>query len=308
MPPSTPFSLRASTLLIVPVLALTGVGSAADRGGSANDHDALTEAAALVDATPPPPPAPAPASTPAAPEAAEAPTATAKRAAAEAEPAPAKKAAAEAEPAPALKVAPPAEPEAPQPQAPEEAAPAPRPRTLYLAIGHGRNPEGRLDPGAENLATGAFEIDAAAIMVEAMVEVLNDAPGLELTRESGDHVNVIGSVAAANAAGVDDCIEVHQDSAAAPPGAFAHWYPGSGSAQRLADGLIERVRELGVPTRTDWHRARPGLYFLRKSTCRAVLVEIGRVGDFDAEALQALGRGMAEAYLRDTAKARGVAP
>ncbi len=298
MPHSAPFSLRASTFLIVPVLALTGVGSAADSGGPGTTRDALTQAAALMDATRPP--------AAAAPDAAEAPRATARKAG-DAPKATAKKAAAEAEPAPALRVAPAAEPQAPRPQPPPEAAP-PRPRTLYLAIGHGRNPEGRLDPGAENLATGAFEIDAAAVMVEAMVEVLQEAPGLELTSETGDHANVIGSVAAANAAGVDDCIEVHQDSAVAPPGAFAHWYPGSGSAQRLADGLIESVRERGVPTRTDWHRPRPGLYFLRKSTCRAVLVEVGRVGDFDAESLRILGRGMAEAYLRDTAEARGVAP
>lgn len=171
-----------------------------------------------------------------------------------------------------------------------------------------RPPSGRWDPGAQHPANGAVEVDSAQIMVDAMVEVLQDAPGVRLVSESGDHPNVHGSVAAANAAGVDDCIEVHQDSATAPPGAFAHWYPGSKGARRLANGLVSSIQERGVQLRSDWHRARPGLYFLRETTCRAVLVEVGRVADYGPEALRRLGRGMAQAYLQDTAEARGVAP
>src|SRR5690606_9610563 len=76
------------------------------------------------------------------------------------------------------------------------APPAPSaPRSLYLAIGHGRAPDGTWQPGAEHPGSGAFEVDAAQIMVEAMTEVLRDVPGLELHVESGEHPNVIGSVA-----------------------------------------------------------------------------------------------------------------
>lgn len=237
---------RQSALLLLPLLALTGLGASVHDGGGSAPH-AVSRAGALAE-SPQSSPSPAP------------------------------------------------------------AAAEVRPRSLYLAVGHGRAPDGRWQPGALHPGNGAMEVDAAQVMVDAMVEVLQDAPGVRLISESGDHPNYHGSRAAANAAGVDDCIEVHQDSATAPPGAFAHWYPGAKGARRLADELVSSIHERGVPIRTDWHRPRPGLHFLRETTCRAVLVEVGRVGDYGPEALRELGRGMAQAYLQDTAKARGVAP
>ncbi len=182
-----------------------------------------------------------------------------------------------------------------------------RVRSLYLAIGHGSTPDGRWQPGAENPRTGQFEVDAAKVMVWAMAQELEGATNLKLVRETGkDNPNLIGSVARANALGVDDCISIHQDTAAAPPGAFVHWYEGTGPAKRLADGIVQSIHEQGVPIRGDWHRARPGLYFLRKSTCRSVLAEVGRVGDFSTKELKQLGRAIARAYLADTAASRGV--
>lgn len=247
--PSTIILFRLSTMLLVPLLALTGLGASVHDGVGGTGQQGISRAQALVDS---------PQSSPAEPAAA----------------------------------------------APAEV----RPRTLYLAVGHGRAANGRWQPGAQHAGNGAMEVDAAQVMVDAMVEVLRDAPGLQLTAESGNHPNYHGSRAAANAAGVDDCIEVHQDSATAPPGTFAHWYPGSKGAHRLANGLVSSIHERGVPIRTDWHRPRPGLHFLRETTCRAVLVEVGRVGDFGPKELRRLGRAMAQAYLKDTAKARGVAP
>lgn len=247
--PFTIILVRLSTLLLVPLVVLTGLGASFHDGVGGATPQAISRARALVDS---------PESSPAEPAAA----------------------------------------------APAEV----RPRSLYLAVGHGRAANGRWQPGAQHPGNGAMEVDAAQVMVDAMVEVLQDAPGVRLISESGDHPNYRGSRAAANAAGVDDCIEVHQDSATAPPGAFAHWYPGSKGAHRLADGLVSSIRERGVPFRSDWHRPRPGLHFLRETTCRAVLVEVGRVGDYGPAALRKLGRGMAQAYLQDTAKARGVAP
>lgn len=244
--PSTVILLRLSTLLLVPLLVLTGLGASFHNGVANTRPQAISRAQALVDSSQ---------------------------------------------------------------TGPEAAAPAEvRPRSLYLAVGHGRAPNGRWQPGAQHPGNGAMEVDAAQVMVDAMVAVLQDAPGLRLTAESGDHPNYRGSRAAANAAGVDDCIEVHQDSASAPPGAFAHWYPGAKGARRLADRLVSSIHEQGVPIRTDWHRARAGLHFLRETTCRAVLVEVGRVGDYGPKELRRLGRVMAQAYLQDTAKARGVAP
>lgn len=185
-------------------------------------------------------------------------------------------------------------------QAAADATVPPR-RSLYLAVGHGRTPEGRFDPGSIDPRTGAVETEAAQTIVDAMAEVLRTAPDLQLWAESGDHPNMRGSVARANRKGADDCIEVHQEWAGAPQGAFAHWYSAAGQAQRLADRLVESIRLEGVPTRDSWHRARPELFFLRETTCRAVLVEVGRVGDHPPDTLRAIGRAMAESYLEDIA-------
>ena len=190
----------------------------------------------------------------------------------------------------------------------KQAEPKGRVRSLYLAIGHGTAPDGTFQPGAEHPDTGQFEVDAAATMVAAMAEELAGAPNLKLTTETADdNPNLIGSVERANALGVDDCISIHQDTAAAPPGAFVHWYTGKADAKGLADRIVEGVQARGVPIRWDWHRERPGLYFLRTSTCRSVLAEVGRVGDFDDDELRELGRSIARSYLADTAQARGVA-
>lgn len=182
--------------------------------------------------------------------------------------------------------------DAPQPQAGP-------PRSLFLAIGHGRTPGGRFDPGSMHPRSKVREVDTAAVMVKAMAEVLADAPGLRLWVESGNHPNMHGSVVSANRVGADDCIEVHQEWAGAPPGAFAHWYPTSKAGRQLGDRLVAGLRTIGIPTRAAWHKPRPGLYFLRKTTCRAVLVEVGRVGDLGKKELKEAGRAMARAYLED---------
>jgi N-acetylmuramoyl-L-alanine amidase len=195
--------------------------------------------------------------------------------------------------------------EKPKPEEANPQAAKPKPidtptRSLYLAVGHGRAPNGKLQVGSIDPRTGIQEIDAAAVIVEAMVDVLERAPNLRLWAESGrEHPNLIGTVARANRRGADDCIEVHQDWHRAPPGAFAHWYPGARSAEDLANRLVRGLREEGVSTRDRWHKPRPGLYFLRETTCRAVLVEVGRVGDFTKKELREYGRALAVAYIKD---------
>jgi N-acetylmuramoyl-L-alanine amidase len=206
----------------------------------------------------------------------------------------------EPEPEPASEPEPTQEPEPePEPVEDDSALFATPPRSLYLSIGHGRRPDGRLDTGTIHPRTGQREIDAAAIVVQAMTEVLQQAPNLTLWAQSGNHPNVVGTVKAANQRRADDCIEIHQDWYKAPPGVFAHWHPSSGGAKKLADRLVHSLGEEGNPIRGNWHKARPGLHFLRASTCRAVLVEVGRVGDYNKEQLVRFGRAMAHAYLDD---------
>lgn len=176
-------------------------------------------------------------------------------------------------------------------------------RSLYLAVGHGHAPNGKLQVGSINPRTGHKEIDAAAIIVEAMVDVLRRAPNIRLWAESGrDHPNLVGTVARANRRGAQDCIEVHQDWYKAPRGAFAHWFPGARDSQTLANRLVRGLREEGVEFRPRWHKPRSELYFLRETKCRAVLVEVGRVGDFSKKELREYGRALAVAYIKDIRK------
>jgi N-acetylmuramoyl-L-alanine amidase len=129
--------------------------------------------------------------------------------------------------------------------------------------------------------------------------VLEQAPNLTLWAQSGNHPNVVGTVKAANQRRADDCIEIHQDWYRAPPGVFAHWHPSSSGGKQLADVLVRSLGAEGNSVRNNWHKARPGLWFLRGTTCRAALVEVGRVGDFTDEQLAQFGRAMAHAYLDD---------
>lgn len=322
--PSAALLLRLSTFLLVPILALSGLGTSATDPALDMDSRAVARAGALADASARSiEPAQAPDAAEGAPDG-ESPS-RAMIAAAEAKNR-GPEDTATAQNAPEGKGKAQAAPEkdqgknknkgqnknAAKAKASDRAAAAAAPakvktRTLYLGVGHGRAPGGGWQPGAQDPRSGTVEVDAAQIMVDAMAKVINDAPGVELTVESGDHPNVVGSTAAANAAGVDDCIEIHQDTAAAPPGAFGHWYTDAHDAHRLANRLVNSVHDRGVPIRTDWHRERPGLYWVSKTTCRSVLMEVGRVGDFSPGKLRQLGRGMGHAYLQETAEARGVA-
>lgn len=173
-------------------------------------------------------------------------------------------------------------------------------RSLYLAVGHGRASDGKMQVGSIDPRTGQREIDAAAVIVDAMVDVLKRAPNIRLWAESGrDHPNLVGSVARANRRGAQDCIEVHQDWHRAPPGAFAHWYPSARGARTLANRLVRGLRDEGLDFRPRWHKPRSELYFLRETKCRAVLVEVGRVGDFSKKELREYGRALAVAYIKE---------
>ena len=185
-----------------------------------------------------------------------------------------------------------------RPAVPTAESPAPRPpapRRLYLAVGHGRTPEGRWDVGAEG--GGTNETVAGQVVVDEMVQVLRGRADLQVAAESGDHPNVVGSVARANAGRFDDCIAIHHDQVQAPTGAFAHWHPASGAAGALAERLVRGLEDIGLQRRDDWHRPRPRLYFVRRSECTAVLVEVGRIGEHGPERLREIGRALAGAYL-----------
>ena len=183
--------------------------------------------------------------------------------------------------------------------APITAAAEPGGRRLYVAVGHGWTPEGRLDLGAQDPVTGQNEVSAGQVVVDAMLGVLATDDRVSVTAESGDHPNVWGSVDRIRAQRYDDCVSIHHEWIHGPPGAFAHWHPSAPEAGVLADRLVASITDLGVPFRADWHRPRGDLLFVRATPCRAVLVEVGRIGDHDVATLHEIGVALARAYLAD---------
>lgn len=180
---------------------------------------------------------------------------------------------------------------------------------LYLAIGHGIEPDGTYDPGAtyHNL----IEHDLATVVVETAVKALHRSGFRDFAYETSTpgHVdpNYIETVVHANAAHAEYVIEVHFNasgsdgvghgslvcsrSAEGVLGAFA-----ARVAKALADavGLGDR----GVQVRDD-------LYLLNGCTGHAIIPEVAFVdGDHDSlvahpELMPAAGEAIAAAFLAE---------
>lgn len=153
---------------------------------------------------------------------------------------------------------------------------------VYLAVGHGRRPDGTNDPGATS--GSATEQNQGDPIVRAAAAALRDA-GVEVKHQVKGDPNFVGYTAAANEWGADVAVSVHHDWEGAPRGAFGFWFPGSAQGKALADAMLDAVDDAGFPLRPSWHKERGNLWFLRKTRMTAVLWECDRVGsvkDHDA--------------------------
>lgn len=170
---------------------------------------------------------------------------------------------------------------------------------VYLAVGHGRKPDGTYDPGAVSADGRWSEQKAGDVIVAEAARVLR-AWGLEVRDEANkDDPNFAGTAAAANVWGADCVVSIHHDWKLAPEGAFGHWY--APKSKPLADAIQAAVGEAGFPLRPDWHKPRTDLSLLKRTQAPVVLYEVGRIGqasiDEPAE-LQAMGRAIAAGIAR----------
>lgn len=168
---------------------------------------------------------------------------------------------------------------------------------VYLAVGHGWEPNGVFDPGAPG-ADGTFEHD-----LNTRVCFVADAA---LTRAGVDHYaeqnggpghdpDYRGSVDAINAGDYELAVEVHFDSAAAPVGGFGIHVSEDG--RRLAE-LIEAAWDARrLPLRASYHDVR-GLWFLRGTEPPALIWECSRTADLEDVTVAAMGEGIAEGICR----------
>jgi len=161
---------------------------------------------------------------------------------------------------------------------------------VYLAVGHGRRPDGTFDPGAvggdtnEQKAGDIIVAEAARLLRRAGVDVRDEA--------HKDDPNFVGTTRAANLWGADLLVSIHHDWIGAPAGAFGHWVSEDG--KEAADRIQQAVGRAGFPLRPAWHKRREDLYVLNNTFAPAVLYEVGRIGDLTADALLRMGAAVAD--------------
>lgn len=168
----------------------------------------------------------------------------------------------------------------------------------YLAIGHGTRVSGVLDPGAVVPGNGPREHDLATHVVIAAAKVLRDQ-GVEFYQETASGPSLdpdyVGSANAVNNGRYDWALEVHFDSFHAPRGGFGLYISPAG--KRWAELIHAEYENRGLKTRGNTER--PGLYFLRRTKCPAILWECDRVGrDVTMQEIARYGEAIAVGTLR----------
>lgn len=145
---------------------------------------------------------------------------------------------------------------------------------VYLAVGHGRRPDGTFDPGA---SSGIHNEQRDAVPVtRAAWEILTHA-GLDVfsEHEEKDDPNFWVTTERANNMGVRVLVSFHYDWSGAPPGAFM--IATSDAGRRLGRAIETEVRNAGFEIR-DYPDDRDDLYLLNNSNMPAVIFECGRIG------------------------------
>jgi N-acetylmuramoyl-L-alanine amidase len=171
---------------------------------------------------------------------------------------------------------------------------------VYLAVGHGRRPNGGFDPGAV-APDGTREYDVARRIVSA-AEPLIESRGVEVVSEVEGHgptmdPNYVGSVREVNGRGFDLAVSAHLDWHKAPRGGFVLYVSNAGKA--AADKVAASWGRAGLPQRANSRRT--DLYFLNETDCPAVIVECDRVGadvapsEYVARMAEALAEGVCDA-------------
>lgn len=165
---------------------------------------------------------------------------------------------------------------------------------VYIAVGHGRKPDGTFDPGAVS-ADGRWNEQSAGDIIVAEAAGVLRAAGVTVKDESFQNdPNFYGTAKEANDWGADFVVSVHHDWSRAPEGAFCHWYSPLGKA--LADDIYQAIGAAGFPLRPDWHKFRSDLYVLKHTNAPCALVECGKIGSAaldETDELKAMGWAIA---------------
>lgn len=168
---------------------------------------------------------------------------------------------------------------------------------IYLDPGHGEGTQGQRDPGAigpTGLTENAVTFDVAKRLGHLLREKGFQTLGSTLTAARDDE-NLNEAIRAANAAKVDLFFSLHCNAATS---LRAHgveaWYGGSGTAQVVAEAILQRIGEQLASGKGEWverkryplvnRGAKHGRFgVLRLTHMPAVLVEMAFISNSNEE-------------------------
>lgn len=173
----------------------------------------------------------------------------------------------------------------------------PGPR-IYIDPGHGEGVTGKPDPGAigpTGLTENSVTFDIAKRLAHLLREKGYYALGVTLLADR-DTENLNEAIASANAKDAELFVSLHCNAAASPK---AHgvevWYGGSGTAQVVAEAVLQRIGEQLAGGKGSWVQgrrypltnrgAKPGKFaVLKKTRMPAILVELAFISNSQEEA------------------------
>lgn len=158
---------------------------------------------------------------------------------------------------------------------------------VYLAVGHGIRPDGKLDPGAVD--GKLTEQNTCDIIVSRAAKKLRSW-GFRVTDEAyQDDPNYVGTTKRANALKVNLVVAAHRDWNRGVRGVFGFHHPTSEQGKKALHSIVNACAREGFDIARPWVKARGDLYLLKRTAAPAVLMEYGRVQDYNTGELLALG-------------------
>ena len=163
---------------------------------------------------------------------------------------------------------------------------------VYLAVGHGVEPDGVYDPGAIGADGRQEHLEAYQVCVYALTAMRRS--GLSVVSESAEGAShdpdYRGSTTRANALNPRVAVEVHFDWSGGVDGFSGLYFSDAG--HRLAEHIGQAFVARHLPRMADVER--PELYFLNSTNMPALIPEIRRVHDYPDSENRAQGEAIAE--------------
>lgn len=171
-------------------------------------------------------------------------------------------------------------------------------KRAFIAIGHGKRPDGVHDPGASGI-----EHQLANRVGRVVVNNL-EAAGLDVPEryEEVDEQdpNFIGTTAAINRLDPDVAVAIHFDWSGAPRGGFGIIPRGRGEltikGRLIANAIAAQYAKRGLHQRESYTDVR-GLYLLKNVQSPTVIWECDKVGTYGDTYIRELGQSIAHGIL-----------